>query len=190
MGCPGCVALKCRGKWFIATAVVMIAAIALGHYWFTLGQPNAIQPDEEFELQFGRGSGWHGLDLLRITSDGNAVYEYQAERDIWKRKSFVVNEATLVALRKTINDLNIWGMDHHDDGSTNDGTQWCLLIRIDGKSKAFYFDNHFPNRIRQLADFVDQAILEPFAVPVVAEVVPARHHRKHEKELWQSVRSR
>jgi hypothetical protein len=45
----------------------------------------------------------------------------------------------------------------------------------------------FPPSIRKFAAFVDQTILEPFADPLDPEIVPARHHHKHEKEIWASI---
>ena len=49
--------------------VTTLAALSLIFVPIDLGGPDVFQPDPLFELQFGRGSGWHGLDLLRITSD-------------------------------------------------------------------------------------------------------------------------
>lgn len=72
MGCAACTPLKGRGKWFAALAA-LLAIIALGWSWYSLGRPDSIQPDEKFELQFGQGRGWHGLDVLQITSEGKAV---------------------------------------------------------------------------------------------------------------------
>ncbi len=171
-----------------SVAVVGFLVVATGPYLFWYADRTRIPADEKFDLQFGRGSGWHGLDLLRITSDGRAEYEYQADHGEWRRKTFVVPEHQLTKLRQEITELNPWGMDRAYHRNVADGTQWCFLVRIDGKSKSVYFDNNFPNAIRRFADVIDQTVLVPFADPVEAEVVPQRHHRKHEKEIWASIR--
>lgn len=180
--------LKCKRTWIGVPIGVAIAAV-FAWCWYTLGQPDPIQPDQKFEIQFGRGSGWHGLDLLRITSDGEAWFEYQTETDngVWHRKRFHVGDQRLADLRDAINALNPWGMAAAYHGNVHDGTQWVLLVRVDGKSKSVYFDNNFPGRITQFAGFIDRAILEPLAEPIAPEVVPARHHRKHEKDIWASI---
>jgi hypothetical protein len=148
-----------------------------------------MRPDEKFEFQFGRGSGWHGLDVVRITSDGSASYEYQSESDVWRRKVFEIDADVLEALREKINSVNVMDMQRsYSNPSIADGTQWCLLVRIDGRTKSVYFNNKFPDEIRNLAAFVDETILEPFADPVDAVTVPSWHHRKHETPLWTSIR--
>lgn len=90
-------------------------------------------------------------------------------------------------LRRAINVMNIGAMERAYHGQVVDGTQWILLVRVDGKEKSVYFDNNFPKSIRTFSSFVHQAILEPLADPVESEVVPARHHRKHEKAIWASI---
>lgn len=168
--------------------ILMLAIVALASLWYRHGEPDALRPDENFELQFGRGSGWHGLDVLRITSDRRAVYEYRTELGIWERKRFAVDAKGLADLRGAIDTLNPWDMERAYHADVCDGTQWAFFVCVDGTSKSIYFNNHFPGAIKQFADFVDRAILQPFADPLKAQTVADRHHRKHEKELWESIR--
>jgi hypothetical protein len=171
------------------SVVLLLTAIATYIIIEPIGAPPFIPRDEKFDFQLGRGSGWHGLDLLRITSDGVAVYEYQTKLGGgWERKTFLVDRARLDALSDTINNLRIKDLKRAYHGNVADGTQWCLLISIDGDTKSVYCDNNFPGPIRSLAKFVDETILEPLAGPVVAETVPERHYREHEKEIWASIR--
>lgn len=166
-------------------AVVVCVTILVFCQW-TDSEP--IAPDQEFELQLGRGSGWHGLDLLRITSDGRATYEYQPELGTWLRKVFVVDTKRVDQLRLAVNDLNIWGMQGKYAANVMDGTQWIVFIRVNGKAKSVYFDNKFPRRIRTFADLVDEIILGPLADPIEPSIVPNRLHRQHEKDIWASIR--
>ncbi len=155
-------------------ALIVLAGAALASLWYRHGEPDAIQPDETFELQFGRGSGWHGLDVLRITSDGKAVYEYQTDLGIWERKRFALDAEVLADLRGAIGTLNPWEMDREYHANVCDGMQRVLLIRVEGKSKLIYFNSQFPDGIKKFAGFVDRNILQPFAGPVEAEIAPAR----------------
>src|SRR5262245_25938730 len=112
-----------------AVALGAIATVLLvgGVYVWRVGSPDRIIPDEKFELQFGRGSGWHGLDLLRITSDGNAWYEYQEILGEWQRKRFHVGAKQIQELREAIDTLDLWELARSYHADVADGTQWCLL---------------------------------------------------------------
>jgi hypothetical protein len=180
-----------RAKYILVfTALLILLLTGLATYFIVepMGAPPFIPRDENFDFQLGRGSGWHGLDLFRVTSDGTAVYEYQTESgEGWERKTFLVDRARLDALRDAINNLRIAELNRAYHGNVMDGTQWCLLISMDGQTKSVYCDNNFPAPIRNLATLVDETILEPLGSPIVAETVPQRHHRKHEKELWAAI---
>jgi hypothetical protein len=178
-----------RGVLIIAAAVeaIVACAVVVAICGWTDSEP--IGPDQEFELQFGRGSGWHGLDLLRVASDGRATYEYQPQWGTWIRKTFVVDIERMRELRAAVNDLNVWGMQRAYSRGVADGTQWIVLIRVEGKSKSVYFDNKFPVRIKRFADYVDNAILKPLADPVEPIIVPTRLHGQHTKEIWASIKN-
>ena len=180
--------MKRKRAWLSLGILVLAVTAASFAFSFFRTERETLPPDSKFEFQFGRGSGWHGLDLLRITSNGQAEYEFQTTAGEWRRKTFLVPEKQIVDLREAINDLGILDLRKSYHGDVADGTQWCLLIKEEGKARSFYFDNSFPAPIQKLADFVDRTILEPFADPIEGKLVPARHHREHEKEIWASVR--
>lgn len=181
--------MKSKRVWTgLAIVGVLACATGLYVYAFVYDGRTSIPPEKKFEFQFGRGSGWHGLDLLRITSDGTSEYEFQESQGEWRHKAFVIPAKQVEDLREAINRFGILDLNRHYHGGVHDGTQWCLLIKVEGESRSFYFDNNFPGPIRKLAGFVDQSVLEPFAAPVQATIVPTRNHRKHEKEIWASIR--
>jgi hypothetical protein len=157
----------------LLVVAVTFGIFAFGTYVYLeyFAPRETLPPDETWEFQFGRGSGWHGLDLLRITSDGRSEFEFQTDVGAWQRKTFVVPNEQIDALRQKINALGILDLDKTYHGNVQDGTQWCLLIKTEGKARSFYFD-----------------ILAPFAEPVAGVRVPTRHHRQHEKEIWASIR--
>jgi hypothetical protein len=76
----------------------------------------------------------------------------------------------------------------YDNTRIADGTQWCLLIKTGGESKSIYCNNRFPRPIEELAAFVDEAILEQVAGQVAAVLYPAGETRRHERELWASIK--
>jgi hypothetical protein len=165
---------------------VLLFATALSGCGERRGPP--ITADATFEFQLGQGSGWHGLDLLKIPADGMAVYEYQPQRGKWFRKRFSVDKGRLEALIEKIKALNILDMERWYTSGIADGTQWCILIKSGGQQKSIYCDNKFPQPIKDLAAFVHETIIEPLGGRVEAVVVPEREHHNHEKEIWASIR--
>jgi hypothetical protein len=116
------------------------------------------------------------------------MYEYQTEQGGWERKTFFVDKQAMEALIGKINSLKIMELDRAYHGNVADGTQWCLLIKSNGKAKSVYCDNRFPERIEQIAKFVHETVIEPFGGKADAGAVPPWDHRKHEKEIWESIR--
>jgi uncharacterized membrane protein YfcA len=172
---------------YVHVGLIVIGSILLVQSIWQEKRPILVQ-DETFEFQLGQGSGWHGLDLLKITADGKAVYEYQSSRGEWERKTFFVDKASMDALICKINSLKIMELDRAYHGDVADGTQWCLLIKSNGRAKSVYCDNNFPERIEKLAAFVHETIIEPFGGKAEARAVPPRECRKHEKEIWESIK--
>jgi hypothetical protein len=170
---------------FVVVAIAAVALFAASYDW---RGPDTSQPDPNLELQFGRGSGLSGLDLLRVVSDGTASFEFQTEEGDWRRKRFHLDANAMADLRAEIDKLRIMELAPKYQADLCDGTQWCLLLRIDGKTKFVYFNNSFPDEIRKLSDYVDNVILGQFAEPVPSRAVLPWQHRQHEETLWASIR--
>jgi hypothetical protein len=151
------------------------------------GSEFSLHPDDTFEFQFGQGSGWHGLNLLKVTADGRATYEYQADRG-WSRKTFVVGDRGLEHLVEKINALRIFGLPRAYHADVADGTQWCLLIKTGGRRKAIYCDNYFPAELRELAAFVHRDVVVGAGGLAEPVAVPRWCWRQHEQEIWSSIR--
>jgi hypothetical protein len=144
--------------------------------------------DHQFEFQFGQGSGLNGLNILKIASDGNAVYEFHKNRTDWNRKTFVIDQTQLNALVEKINSLNVLGMkNNYQDSKIYDGSQWCLLIRFSGKMKSIYFNNQFPSEINHLSDFIHQTIIEPLGSNAETIRITEKEARENQRELWGSI---
>lgn len=143
--------------------------------------------DSSFEFQFGQGSGRYGLDLLKVKANGECIYEYREAR-YWMRKHFVVEKAVLERLIETVDDLRIRDLERVYSSGKPDGRQWCVLIKSGGKSKSIYCDNRFPPQIEELSKFVHDTIIKPYAKNLDAEEVPKAEYRRHEKEIWASIK--
>src|SRR5262249_37015423 len=118
--------------------------------------------DATFEFQLGKGSGLHGLNIIKIAADGNAEYEFRSDSDNWKRKKFLVDRQRIEALIDSINTLKIRSLeDEYIDRNTLDGSQWVLLVKGGGHAKSIYCSNMFPEQIQQLANLVHKTIIEP-----------------------------
>jgi hypothetical protein len=154
--------------------------------WPREGRP-LLALDDTFEFQLGLGSGWHGLNLMKISADGTAVYEYQTYPG-WSRKTFTVGRPGVERLVERINALKILGLHRAYHAHVADGTQWCLLIKTGGRRKAVYCDNYFPAEVRELATFVRRDLVDPASSKAAPVAVPAWACRQHEKEIWASLR--
>ncbi len=140
--------------------------------------------DSTFEFQFGQGGGLQGLDVIKITADGKAVYEYQSSPGTWSRKTFQLTSADMRSLVDKLNELKIIALDDYYTAHTHDGTQWCLLVKSQGHLKRIDFDNRFPRRVETLAVFVHEQIIDRGGAKASAVLVPQDRVRKFEAEVW------
>lgn len=172
-----------KSPWFWCVALILLLSFVFWIFW-----PRS-DPDSgvDFWFQLGQGSGMHGLDLIRVTADGGVSYEYLSSSG-WARKRFSIDQKMIQSLKEKIDHLGIQNLKPAYHRPIADGTQWCLLIKGDGRPKAIYCDNNFPKPVVDLAEFVHKNILEPNATNIEGEIVTDRQHERHEKELWNSIR--
>ncbi len=76
---------------------------------------------------------------------------------------------------------------YHDD-NVKDGTQWVVWIRQGEREKSAYFDNLFPPAIKKFADELDAILAQAGLENVTWQPVPEAESRKHERELWDSIK--
>jgi hypothetical protein len=178
---------KVKSPAWLAATLVGLAGLRV--LWYFL--ENKADPDRgiDFWFQLGQGSGWHGLDLIRITADGRVSYEYRTSEG-WTRKRFTINQKMVQSLKEKINALGIRNLKRAYHRPIADGTQWCLLIKEDDPPKSIYCDNQFPKPVVDLAEFVHENIVEPNSNMLKGVIVGERDHEMHEKELWNSIKNR
>jgi len=164
--------------------------------------PFKIDRDVPFRIEFGRGSGWEGLDVIKVAQDGRViVYRMKSERhegDLLQKPGVLVYEerAALTIppkavgeILKAVDDNGLLGLhkEYQADENVEDGTQWVLWIRQDKSEKCIYFNNHFPEAILRFAKAID-VVLDAHGLAKVAwHRVPDENGRNHEDALWAAV---
>ena len=110
-----------------------------------------IAPEKGFQIAFGRGSGWHGLDTVSVDDAGTVTLHKISDAGII-RSSFTLVENDLNAVLSLVDECGVMDFDreYHDE-TVVDGTQWVLLVEQGEKMKSIYFNNHFPEKIHRFA---------------------------------------
>lgn len=122
----------------------------------------------DFSFVMGEGGGQTGYNVVKLSADGvcqytfinPAAYRYPDE-PYWKRATFAVDAGTVAELRRLLAEIDYWRMKKMYHGAAADGTQWFVKIRAAGRNKGVYCNNHFPDGIQRLSQFVHSRILEP-----------------------------
>jgi hypothetical protein len=156
----------------------------------------AIDRTQPFWLEFGRGSGWHGLDTIKIDQTGRVVLHrmkstLQENVNVlsWEVATVQLPPELVADVLKAVESNGLMGLHkaYYDDNIA-DGTQWVLWIKQEQREKSVYFNNSFPHAITAFAEQLD-AILALAGLDKVAwQPVPERESRQHEKELWDSIK--
>lgn len=149
-----------------------------------------------FKIEFGRGSGWHGLDTIKIFSDGKIVIHdiyFEKEKDVTvqycKTTSFILGSKDLKLIIDFIERELLSLHEHYHDPGVMDGTQWILWIKQHKKEKVIYFDNNFPDKIIQFSKYLDKIIDEKYSSTLKWEQVSEKKSRKHETDIWRSIKN-
>jgi hypothetical protein len=154
-----------------------------------------IDRTQPFWLEFGRGSGWHGLNTVQMDQTGRVLlHRMKSERqqDVtmlsWEAATLQLSPEAVADVLKAVESNNLMGLHkaYHEDIA--DGTQWVLWIKQGEREKSVYFDNNFPRAITAFAEQLDAIVARAGLDKVVWQPVPERESRQHERELWDSIR--
>ena len=115
-------------------------------------RPFILNKEKSFTIQFGRGSGWKGIELIKIDNKGNVhLHKLNGEHT-----QFDLTAEELDAIVESANSEKLTELKRkYVDEDIRDGTQWLLWIRQNGKQKTAYFSNQFPKQITDFAKTVD-----------------------------------
>src|SRR5256885_12477044 len=101
-----------------------------------------IDPARPFRVEFGRGSGWHGLDTIKFELGGVVVLHRMKEAE----KGYAFETATLrlppdavADVLKAIDTNDLLGLHKAYHADMHDGTQWVLWIKQGEREKSVYF---------------------------------------------------
>jgi|SRR5579859_6489156 len=170
----------------------IVACVLVGSFllWFLLpyvrGSRVGINRDQAFLIEFGRGSGWHGLNTVKILDDGTVIL-YRQTRTGWETAQTSLSPESVARVLDDVekNGLLELKRAYHEDIA--DGTQWVLRLKQGATEKAVYFNNSFPSEITHFATDLDNVLAEN-APDMTWHRVAYLGERKHERELWESIK--
>jgi hypothetical protein len=148
-----------------------------------------------FQLEFGRGSGWHGLNTIKLDQTGRVILhrlksEYQQQGIVrtWEVATIQIRQESVAEVLKAIDSNGLMTLNKSYTTNIFDGAQWVLWIKRAGAEKSVYFDNNFPKPITQFAKELDAILAKAGLEKAVWQPVPQHEIRQHEKELWNSIK--
>ena len=145
-----------------------------------------IDPGMPWRLEFGRGSGWHGLDTVKLDQDGCVVLHSLKSK--WQTATFNLPAEAVEEVLESLASNCLLELEKAYHAEVVDGTQWVLLVRQQDQKKSVYFNNHFPDPIVRFAFQLDK-ILSASAGPNLRwATVPFAQARDHERELWDCIK--
>lgn len=150
---------------------------------------------KSFYLQFGRGSGWHGLDTIEIKETGDVTmirmkneWKDKTIYYFWEKTTISLNSLTIKNIALKIESLDLISMKSNYRADIMDGTQWILWIKQGEQKKSIYFDNSFPSAIKDFANFIDNELKKAGIDKAEWVRVPKNEARNHEKDIWNSLK--
>src|SRR3984957_17019307 len=132
-----------RRRWLLIA--VALAVVAGGVYLLAVRNDSpafTIDRSQPFWLEFGRGSGWHGLDTVKLDQTGRVVlHRMKSERkeDVNVLSSEAANlelsPEALAEVLKAIASNGLMGLHKEYHENIYDGTQWVLWIKQGEREK-------------------------------------------------------
>ena len=109
-----------------------------------------------FVIEFGRGSGWHGLDVIKIDGTGAVELHRIASGANIEAAWLRLSDAQKKELADLVNAQRLTSMGRtYTQPDVADGTQWVLWIQQMTMEKSVYFNNAFPTEIKAFAAGLD-----------------------------------
>lgn len=143
-------------------------------------------PEKPFKLELGRGSGFLGLDIIRIDKNRSVSLIRKQEYN-WQHCSFKLTnqeaKEIIIAILKNKNCLLKKG--YHAD--VIDGIQWILFFSQENNEINTYFNNHFPKEIIELAEIMDKIVTKSNTRKVKWLEFPENEANSQQKELWKRI---
>jgi hypothetical protein len=182
---------RSRWVWVLVIGLCLTAA-GLWQWLDTDANTPHPNPNTPWRVAFGRGSGWHGLNTVKVTSDGTVIlHRYSPDRSDthWKTATLNLSPTAVAEVLASVEENRLLGLQkEYRDEHISDGTQWVFLFQQGEYQKSVFFDNEFPRAIRRFAKDVDRILAANGSEQVVWQ--PAGSSRQHERELWDSIQKK
>lgn len=150
-----------------------------------------IDPGKPWRMEFGRGSGWHGLDTIELDREGRVVFHRlrHNQEDVlsWQTATAQLPPDAVVKVLEAVESHRLLELDKEYHADVHDGTQWVLWVRQGDRQKTVYFNNHFPDAILRFAESYDEIIAGTIGPGLQWRAVPRARGRDHERPLWASI---
>jgi hypothetical protein len=176
-------------------AVVLVTAGCSGRVEKDDRPAFRIDPAQPFRLEFGRGSGVHGLNTIKIDHAGRVVFHRM--KSVRREDATALSRKTATlqlapeAVGEVLNAVEANGLmrlhkAYH--GDVHDGAQWICWIRQGEREKAVYFNNNFPREITTFAKQLDGILARAGSAKLAWQPVGLGESRQHGQELWASIK--
>lgn len=185
-----------RRRWLLIAFA--LTAVGGGVYFLAVRHDSpafTIDHTQPFWLEFGRGSGWHGLNTVKVDQTGRVVLhrmKSDRQQDVtvlsWEVATLQLSPEELAEVLKAVESNGLMGLRKEYQKDIHDGTQWVLWIKQGEREKSVYFNNNFPGSITAFAEQLDAILARAGLDKVTWQPVPERASRQHERELWDSIK--
>jgi hypothetical protein len=147
-----------------------------------------LDPPRPFVIEFGRGSGLHGLDVVKVDHTGLVQLSRIADGQNVESASLQFSSADVATLVGLVNKNQLTDMGRtYSDPRIADGTQWVLWIEQSPSQKSIHFSNSFPNQITAYANGLDGLLQKVGLSAAKWSPLPAQQGMDQQKELWARI---
>jgi hypothetical protein len=144
-----------------------------------------LDPAKPFVIEFGRGSGLHGLDIIKVDQTGAVELSRVTGGQNVESASLRLSSADVRALVQLVNTNQLTSMGRtYSDPGVADGTQWVLWIEQAPSQKAVYFNNSFPSQITAYANGLDALLQKAGLNAAKWTPVPKQQGIDQQNALW------
>lgn len=149
-----------------------------------------LDASKPFIVELGRGSGWRGLDIVRIDQTGSVELQRVKQDASIESAALRLSAAGIKKVVDLINARQLTSMAHtYSDPGIADGTQWVLWIQQSPEDKSIFFNNAFPKQITAFAGDLDALLQTAGAGKAIWSAVPRQRTMDQQLALWDRIRS-
>src|SRR5262249_22328392 len=128
--------LKSPRAWAVSVMIGFALVALVFRSAYPRGELSRLDPALPCRIEFGRGSGWHGLDTVLVLEDGTVVLHRLSQEDDGRGMRRFVETASLnltaeslAEVREAVEKNRLLELSRRYHGGAADGTQWVLWVR-------------------------------------------------------------